>query len=169
METVFCPRGGIGCDAPGVVVSNHDDDARAGDDEEQPDDLQDLLVPVVSLGKKVHGRIPMADGGLDVHDRQGRVHSINNRLCDELLFHSTSPLVATPQQRRKVGPGGRPGATTRIALTRPPPACRHFRAAQDFLQAAAYAGGSCQKSQGSGKGRCEREGCGMGLPIQTRF
>ena len=55
---------GIGGDAAGIVVGDHDDDARAGDDQVEPDRLPDLANPVIELGEWIQ---------LDVLNRQ-RAH-----------------------------------------------------------------------------------------------
>ena len=54
MEAILRTGRRVGGDASGVVIGNHDNDARTGDDEVQSDRLQDLLVPVIKCGKNIH-------------------------------------------------------------------------------------------------------------------
>ena len=55
MVAVLRARGRIGRDAAGVVVRDHDDQARSGDDQVESDRLPRLAQGVVEFGKKIHG------------------------------------------------------------------------------------------------------------------
>ena len=58
MKTILGAGGRVGGDASGVIVRHHDDDARAGDQEVEPQYFEELLIPVVQLGEDVHDAWP---------------------------------------------------------------------------------------------------------------